>query len=231
MSDNSTALSYLRRQGGMRSRQLWRETDALLRWAESQGIRLLPRFVPGRANSLADRLSRQGQVVSSEWTLNMSVCRALWRLWGTPQVDLFATCQTTRLAVFCSPVPDPRAWAVDALLQQWDGLWLYAFPPLALIRQVLAKLRSSVRTSMILVAPLWPQQGWFPDLLQLATDHRRLPSWPSLLRQPLSGRAHGSVSGLALHAWRRSSVSSEREAFRAGLPVALPSLRGTPPST
>ena len=62
---------------------------------------------------------------------------------------------------------NPSALGTDALLQCWDGLQVYAFPPWSLIPLVLKKLRSSSRVLMTLIAPYWHQRPWFPDLLEL----------------------------------------------------------------
>ena len=37
----------------------------------------------------------------------------------TPVVDMFATVSNSRLPQFMSPIPEPRALAVDALSQDW----------------------------------------------------------------------------------------------------------------
>ena len=55
--DNSTAVSYLRKEGGTRSPFLNSLAQDILRWAESLSIRLLPQFIPGSLNVLADSLS------------------------------------------------------------------------------------------------------------------------------------------------------------------------------
>ena len=55
--DNSTAVSYLRKEGGTRSPFLNSLAQEILRWAESLSIRLLPQFIPGSLNVLADSLS------------------------------------------------------------------------------------------------------------------------------------------------------------------------------
>ena len=55
--DNSTAVSYLRKEGGTRSPFLNSLAQGILRWAESLSIRLLPQFIPGSLNILADSLS------------------------------------------------------------------------------------------------------------------------------------------------------------------------------
>ena len=49
------------------------------------------------------------------------VVNLIFRLWGTSVVDLFATVHNTHLPQFMSPVPEPRALAIDALSQDWQG--------------------------------------------------------------------------------------------------------------
>ena len=89
-TDNTSTLSYLRKEGGTRSSTLNSVAQAILRLCEDSGVHLLPQFVPGRLNVLADSLSRRGQVFGSEWTLHQEVCRDLFRLWLVT-VDLFTT--------------------------------------------------------------------------------------------------------------------------------------------
>ena len=65
-SDNSTTLAYLRKQGGTRLSTLNAVAQELLRLCEAHSIRLLPQFIPGHLNVLADSLSRRSQVLGSE---------------------------------------------------------------------------------------------------------------------------------------------------------------------
>lgn len=225
MTDNTTAVGYIRNQGGTRSRQLNHLTNSLLRWSEDHGISLSARHVPGKCNTLADSLSRRGPV-STNWSLNPQVCRALWKLWGQPHMDLFATADNARLPLFVSPVPDQRAWKVDALAHQWTGWWGYAFPPFALIPTVLRKVRLEHAT-VLLIAPCWPARPWFPDLLALLVDRpRRLPQIQALLRQ--GRRFHDHLGVLNLHAWKLSGEASEQLAFREQQPAAWPEQLGAP---
>ena len=55
--ENSTAVSYLHKEGGTRSPFLNSLAQGILRWTESLSIRLLPQFIPGSLNVLADSLS------------------------------------------------------------------------------------------------------------------------------------------------------------------------------
>ena len=78
---------------------------------------------------IADKLSRLGQTIQTEWSLHPEVFQAICSRWHQPQVDLFATRFNNKLPQFVSPVPDPQAWAVDALSLSWENLDPYAFLP------------------------------------------------------------------------------------------------------
>ena len=79
-TDNTTALAYLHKEGGTRPSSLNAVAQGILRLCEANAVRLLPQFVPGRLNVLADSLSRGSQVLGSEWTLCQDVCQELFRL-------------------------------------------------------------------------------------------------------------------------------------------------------
>ena len=155
--DNTTAVAYLRKEGGTRSPLLNSLAQEILRWTESLSIRLAPQFLPGSQNVLADALSRPHQLPHSEWSLNMDVFLSLRRLWPV-QIDLFATSDNRRCSIYFSPLHDPMSAGTDAFLQSWDGLQAYAFPPVSLLPRVLAKLRASSGTELTLVAPHWAQR-------------------------------------------------------------------------
>ena len=191
----------------------------MILWAEERNITLIPKFIEGKRNALADTLSRKGQIVSTEWTLNIKVCQALWKTWGCPQVDAFATALTKRLQNYFSPHLDPGAVGIDALLQDWSHLDLYVFPPYAVIRKVINKFRETENCRMTLIAPWWPQREWFPDLTELLVDEpRALPLKKDLLLQPLTRALHAGLGALRLTAWRLSSNLPERRAFQKRSP-------------
>ena len=200
--DNTTAVAYLRKEGGTRSPLLNTLAQEILRWTESLSIRLAPQFLPGSNNVLADALSRPHQLPHSQWSLNLTVFQSLRRLWPV-QIDLFATSANHRCSIYFSPFRDPMSAGTDAFLQSWDGLQAYAFPPVAIILRVLAKLWASTGTELTLVAPHWAQRPWFSDLLQLSlAPPVVLPSRPDLLRLPLSRHLYPDLRRLRLHAWR-----------------------------
>ena len=174
----------------------------LLRLCEVHSVRLLPQFIPGHLNVLADSLSHRSQVLGSKWTLCPPVVRDLLRRWPA-NIDLFATSLNHRLPVYFSPMFDPQSAGTDAMLQSWDGLQAYAFPPFGLLLHVLEKVRRSWGLELTLVALFWPQHPWFPNLLELLLEIPFfLPQRRDLLRQP---HFHQNLSVLQLTAYRISS--------------------------
>ena len=170
-TDNSTVVSYINKQGGTRSPTLLRLTVELLLWLEAQNIIVRARHIPGCLNVIADHLSRPNQPISTEWSLHAEIVKRIFGLWGTPEVDMFATVSNSHLPRFMSPIQEPRAIAVDALSQDWQGRSMYMFPPFHLLNKVIQKLLSTQASDVILVAPWWPKQSWFPHLLRLCVEH------------------------------------------------------------
>ena len=207
MCDNRTAVAYINKQGGTRSQSLYVLARDILLLCRTANIRLRCRYVPGNLNVHADRLSRRGQILATEWSLHPRVTSALWLLWGRPHVDLFATRENFKLPTFVSPLPDEMAWASNAFTISWEGMKAYAYPPTSLIPRVLAKLRLE-SAEVILVAPWLPRRAWSLDLLDLCLEApRALPAWSTLLLQPGSDIFHRNPGVLRLHAWRVSRAA------------------------
>ena len=224
MCDNRTAVAYINKQGGTRSKRLFTLAKKILLWCRESGTRLLCRHIAGRLNVKADQLSRKSQVIGTEWSLSPRVIEAIWALWGRPHIDLFATRDNRKIDTFVSPFPDEWAWATDAMSISWKGMWAYAFPPIPLLPKVLRKIREEL-SEIILVAPWWPKREWSLDLLELSVEPpRALPLLPKLLKQPKVSVFHPKPQALCLHAWRLSqralSLPDSRKQWRSVLPEA-----------
>ena len=127
-----------------------------------------------------------------------------WRILSA--VDLFATNLNHRLPVYFSPIADPQSAGTDAMMQPWDDLQAYAFPPFGLLHRVISKVRQSRGLELTLVAPFWPQHPWFLDLLELLVALPFfLPLRKDLLKQPHFHRFHQNLPVLPLTAYRLSS--------------------------
>ena len=144
----------------------------------------------------------------------------MFSIWYIPELDLFATCHN-ELAPFVSLVPDPQAVAVDALSIPWDRHWIYAYPPTAIMQQMLHNLVHSDQCRMLLVAPLQHYQPWLPMLLGSLVDFpwKVLPL-PQPLRQLQSGVFHSHPKQVHLFAWSLSSVACESDSFQKQLSTA-----------
>jgi hypothetical protein len=223
-TDNTTVVAHIRNVGGTKSPIMMLLSQQLYRRCMEHQIELSVRHIPGRLNVIADSLSREGRVVSTEWTMNKSVVLAILTRWGqdhSEAVDLFATRYSARLSRFVSPVPDPTALAVDALSIKWNHLSIYAFPPTALLPRVLSKVREEEVTIM-LIAPLYRKAIWLPHLLELCIESPiRLPDMRGLLFQPRSGvELLNPRDVLDLHAWNISGMPMRTEAFLGRQPFA-----------
>ena len=170
---------------------LWR----ILSWCTRKQVTLRARHIPGRLNVIADKLSRLGQTIQTEWLLHPEVFKAICSRWHQPQVDLFATRFINKLPHFVSPVPDPQTWAVDALSLSWENLDPYTFPPAAILGKVVEKLQDYPCNRIILIAPGWPNMPWFWDLVAMSSQ-MCLPNIPNLVSQPFNQVFHRNLSNL-----------------------------------
>ena len=105
-----------------------------------------------------------------------TIVRDLW-LWCmnrditlTLEVDLFASRLITQLDRFCSWRPDPEA--LDAFSKDWTTLQGrgYANPPWSLVGRVLNRVQQQ-KVTLVLIAPVWKSQPWYPTLLELLPDY------------------------------------------------------------
>ena len=172
-SDNTTVVAYINRDGGMRSPTLNAMIKDLVHWSTSYLVTVKAVHVAGADNVQADALSREGHalprnlLMSTEWSLSQTVANKLFRLWGLPDVDLFATRQNRKLDCFRSLFPDALAQSHQALSIPWDKGLRYIYPPTSLALRSLSKIARE-EADAIIILPLWPRRGWFHLLIQLA---------------------------------------------------------------
>ena len=174
-SDNTSVVAYINKQGSTRSAEFCALMWRILTWCHQNNVTLRARHVPGSLNVIADGLSRRNQIQPTEWSLSPQIFKQISKLWESPQVDLFATSLNKKLPTYVSSIPDPQAWAVDALNIPWENLVAYAFPPTALLPKVVQKLQSQM-CRMILIAPGWPTKPWFSDLVDVSGHPKTTPT-------------------------------------------------------
>ncbi len=144
-------MSYINHQGGLISKRLCMLAIDLLR-------SLRATHVPGKLNQGADKLSRNN-VSSEEWTLHPFSVQKICEVFGRARVDLFTSEDNSHCPIFFTKT-------TYSLAHEWPSLPLYAFPLIALLPQVLMRVRVQ-RHKLIIIAPLWRNQPWVSELFQL----------------------------------------------------------------
>ena len=76
-TDNTTLVAYIRHQGGTHSTELSEEVWSVLNLCLNHNIQLLVKHIPGRFNTLADRMSRVDKPISTEWSLNQEIANKI----------------------------------------------------------------------------------------------------------------------------------------------------------
>ena len=135
-TDNTTVVAYLRHQGGTHSPELCLETWGILHMCLKHNIQLLVKHIPGRFNTLADRMSRMDKPITTEWSLDQGKANRIFQIMGYLSIDLFATQLNYKLPVYVSPIPDHQALSIDALTMDWNRIHALGFPPFHLIPAV-----------------------------------------------------------------------------------------------
>ena len=137
-------VAYINKQGGTHSAEMCALLWRIMTWCHHFHITLKARHIPGCLNVMADLLSRSNQVQSTEWSLHPQVFKQICQRWFTPHVDLFTTHLNHKLPLYVSPIPDPKAWDIDALNINRTGLTAYASPPTTLLHKVIQKSGNAI---------------------------------------------------------------------------------------
>ena len=209
--DNTTAVAYINNLGGTVSKELVDLAKGLWMWCLERNIHITAQHLPGVQNVIADAESRT-MIDRSDWQLNPVIFDKIVDLFGPVEVDLFASRLTAQCPAYFSWRPDPYAVATDAFLQDWSQIKGYANPPWSLIGRVLSKVQME-RAEIVLVAPVWKTQPWYPLLLQMLIVVPRLISHDQVMlyRDP-----EDLVPQLAV--WHISGRDTETRSFRRKLP-------------
>ncbi len=100
-TDNTSVVSYINRQGGIRSRALCKQAAILLLWADSRLLSIRATHIPGLLNRRSDMLSRR-RIPQREWRLHPESVQMIWNLYGKAEVDLFTTSENAHCPLFFS---------------------------------------------------------------------------------------------------------------------------------
>ena len=212
--DNTTAMAYINKFGGTVSPELNQLTKELWLWCLERNISLQATHLAGILNCTADEESRVMKD-RTDWMLCPRVFSRICQLTGPLQVDLFASRLTNQLSSYASWRPDPEAVATDAFSLDWTQFQGYANPPWNLVGRVLSHVRNQ-RADVVLVAPVWKSQAWYPMLLEMLVQQPLLlPDKPNLI-QP-THRVNRPDITPTLAAWVISGIDSKARSFRREL--------------
>lgn len=166
--DNTTAICYINRMGGIQFPHLNDLARSIWQWCEKRNIWLVASYINSLDNIEADQESRKLNI-DIEWELSTWAFNNIMETLGTPDIDLFASRVNAKCQRYISWKKDPDAVTVDAFTINWSKYFFYAFPPFSLILKCLNKIIND-KASGILVFPHWPGQPWFPLLKTMITS-------------------------------------------------------------
>lgn len=210
--DNTTAISYVNKMGGVRFPHLTDVTRRLWKWCEDRNIYVYASYISSQDNEIADAESRRSHP-DIEWELTDHAFSKIVKYFGKPDIDLFATRLNNKCKTYVSWHRDPDALAVNCFTLNWSQLNFYAFPPVSVILKMIRKIITD-NAEGIVVVPFWPTQPWFPifkslcsDMLILGTNtnvllsvpNRRLQHKVTLVAARLSARHFHDVASHQAH--------------------------------
>ncbi len=180
-TDCMTVVSFLNCQEGLRSRPLYKLVRSVRLWAQTKFLSIRVVHIPG------DLLSRQ-RLEDGEWRLHPQVVNLIWQTFGQTDVDLFASSMTTHCLLWFA-LSHLSPLSLNALAHEWPRTRLYAFPPVRLLSVILLIIRAERVEHLLLVAPWWPTQTWFSDMVSLLVG----PPLEIPLRHDLLTPARGMI--------------------------------------
>ena len=117
--DNTTAIPYINKMGGVRHSKYNKLARAIWQWAEERSIFLFASYISSSDNSEADALSRVNNL-DTEWELSSEVFSFIVEALGEPGVDLFANSHNAKCKRYFSRFPMLRP--STSTLSQQTGL-------------------------------------------------------------------------------------------------------------
>lgn len=132
---------------------------------------------------------------------------------GYCEIDLFASAKNHKHSKYISYTPDRKAHAVNAFSISWNYNLHYAFPPFSVIGRTIQKMCEE-EAELILLAPLFPSQPWFPQLLkQIRGQCYVLPKTDRILHLPGTQKKH-RLTTMRMGAFRLSGNASLVQEFQ-----------------
>jgi hypothetical protein len=125
--DNTTAISYINRMGGIQFPHLNDLAKNIWQWCEERNIWLFASYINTKENVEADEESRKINV-DTEWELSEWAFQVIVHKLGQPDIDLFASRTNAKCDVYVYWKRDPDALTVDAFTINWRRRLFHHFP-------------------------------------------------------------------------------------------------------
>ena len=212
-TDNTTVVSYINKEGGMRSGTLCALLWRILTWCTRHQVALRVRHIPGRLNMVADKLSRLGQTILTELvppsrgfpnnmqqvapTSNRLVCHEVQQ-------------QVTSVCVTSTGFPGSSSRCTQSPMR---GSGCLCLPTSSHLGQSAGEITGLPLQENHSVAPGWPNMPWFWDLVTMSSQiPLSLPNLPNLLTQPFNQIPHRNLTNLNIYAWLLEPQQSKSRA-------------------
>ena len=156
---------------------------------------------------------------------------AMTCMWGSPEIDLFASRLNTMCSTYIAWKPDPpppQAAVIDAFTLRWDNAFFCAFPPFSMVSQTLQEIEEEKATGNLVVS-LWSTQPWFAKLIKmLIANPVLMGSSSDMLTLPgKEGSLHSLRERLILRGCLCSGKKCSRDKFQKQLPKSFSSDGGS----
>ena len=139
MSDNTTAISYIGKKGGLKSHDCNKIANEIWIWGTSTDLHISAANIPGKHNFQEEKHSRKSQD-TTEWQLNPKIYKAVCATFVTPEINLFSSRINRQTKKYVSWKPEAEFFAVDVLSINWSHLFVYIFPSFSLLTKVIKKI-------------------------------------------------------------------------------------------
>jgi hypothetical protein len=212
VTDSVNAMLYINKAGG-KTKSLVKVTKMIYEFALRHNLQLSAEYISTHDNKIADEASRVFLNPDAEVMIEPACFQQIQDNLGPLDVDLFAAMENSQLPRYVSWRPDPSSMYGDAFSRRAPKGNLYAFPPTGLILRLLAKVKSEAR-DLVLIAPFWPSQPFWPVLMSMLSDLPMILPFPCL-QHPLGlFSKEQEIKQLQLIALSLSGNSAQSTAFQ-----------------
>ena len=187
MSDNTTTVAYIKNEGGDKVKGNVRSDTEVTTLARRAQCDNGPKTHSGTHECIGRSIEPKG--TSSKNRMELESYNVQQNMPNIGQTNDRSVCHETKHKITNLHIADTRPTSMESRCSYpVNNLDAYAYPPTTLIRPCLNKVKSE-NVDLILIAPNWPNQEWFTDILDLLVQKPiKLPHSKILLKQTFSHR-------------------------------------------